>query len=826
MKDATIPEEKTTILIVDDNRMVRTTSQDILHAAGFLTATAADGLSALACFSKMRPDLILLDLVMPGKDGFTVCRELRCQGGGDLVPILVMTGLDDDESIRLAFDAGATDFIVKPVQSELLVHRVRYLLRASHNLKNLAESTAQLTLSQQIARMGSWELYPSTGTFRGSPELSRLLGLAQGSHLSSYEAFLSLLPEREMVASAIATACTTKSSFSLEFHLRRPDGACTILRMEGQAEVTSSGKLLRLVGIIQDITEMRQVEDRLMMLKEAVDCLPIGITLIGVDGKIIYSNPAEAEMHGYRVEELLDREARELGPKSSSRPLPAEQLSKVGMWRRETVNIRKNGEQFPVQLISLAVKDATGRCLGMVTACEDITSRKEAESRINYLAYYDALTGLPNRGMFMERLNHALAMAHRENLQVCLLFIDLDDFKDINDTKGHDFGDKVLQEVAGRLAATMRESDTLARLGGDEFVVILSSMERQEAAAAAAQRILSVFAGPLLLQDQPVHCRASVGIALFPHDGHNAETLIKCADTAMYFAKERGKAQFRFFSTDLNQRLMHRVAMENNLRKGLEKKEFLLHYQPKFDVRSSRIVGVEALLRWQSSDFGLMLPTQFISLAEASGLIVSLGEWILRTACSQCRAWELAGFHYLKIAVNISPLQFRQPDFLEMTGRVIAETGISPGHLELEFTEGTVMERAEETVEILKALKAMGLQLSIDDFGTGFSSLSYLKHFAIDRIKIDRTFVTDIGHSSDDAAIVEGIIEMGHRLNLKVLAEGVEHPDQLHFLKAHGCDEVQGFYVALPMSAEDLTASLLLKQDINIGGWFPVAVQE
>jgi diguanylate cyclase (GGDEF)-like protein/PAS domain S-box-containing protein len=812
MIDVTVPDKKTAILIVDDNELVRESMQAILDEAGFLTITAPDGISALASFGKRRPDLVLLDLIMPGKDGFTVCRELRCRPDGELVPIVVLTGLDDNDSIRGAFDAGATDFICKPVNSELLVHRVHYILRASQTLKSLAENKARLTRSQQIARLASWELYPATSTFCGSQELSRLLGKDTEKVCpdSSYDAFLSAVdsPDRELIASALGMACTNKSSCCFDFRVRSNDHTIRTVRLQGQTEVTASGRLNRLVGTIQDITEMRQVEDQLKMLKEAVDCLPIGLTLIGLDGKIIYSNPAEAEMHGYKVEELIGREARQFAPESSSRPFSREKLNDLGMWRRESVNIRKNGEEFPVQLISIAVRDTAGRTLGVVTACEDISSRKQAENRINYLAYYDTLTGLPNRGMFLDRLHHALAMAHREKNQVSLLFIDLDNFKDINDTKGHDFGDKLLQVVAKRLAATMRESDTLARLGGDEFVLVLNSVERQEAAADAAQRILAAFAAPFPLESQLVRCNASIGIATYPDDGQDADSLVKCADTAMYFAKEKGKGHFRFFSSELNSRIMHRVAMENSLRDGLQKQEFLLHYQPKWDLKRSRITGVEVLLRWQSAEFGFMLPGEFISLLENTGLIISIGQWVLRTACMQCKKWSAAGHSDLQVAVNISGQQLRQPDFVEMVEKIIVETGIEPRLLELEFTESIVMENAEETVHTLNTLKSMGIQLSIDDFGTGFSSLSYLKNFAIDRIKIDRAFVVDVLRSRVDAAIVEGIIAMGHNLNLKVLAEGVEDAEQLFFLTAHGCDEVQGFYVALPMSAEDLNELL------------------
>jgi predicted signal transduction protein with EAL and GGDEF domain len=354
----------------------------------------------------------------------------------------------------------------------------------------------------------------------------------------------------------------------------------------------------------------------------------------------------------------------------------------------------------------------------------------------------------------------------------------------------------------------MRESDTLARLGGDEFVVILAALNGQESAAVAAQRLLDLFCRPFTLECRKVYSSATIGIALYPDDGLDVETLFKRADTAMYHAKTEGKANYRFFSAEMNERIMRRVALENCLRQGMEKGEFFLHYQPQWDLKSARMLGVEALLRWQSAELGALMPTEFIPLAENSGQIIGLGEWAMRSACIQAREWALAGYRDLRMGVNISGLQFRQPDFLEMVGKTIRETGIEPGALDLEFTESVVMEHADKNTDILKSLKEMGVHLSIDDFGTGYSSLSYLKHFPIDRIKIDRSFVADVNTNYDDAAIVEAIISMAHSLNLRVVAEGVENIDQLRFLETRNCDEVQGFHLAMPMSADDLARGM------------------
>jgi len=575
--------------------------------------------------------------------------------------------------------------------------------------------------------------------------------------------------------------------------------------------ITDDRSLMLISGTHQETSELQQAQDRLQVLKEAIDSLPIGtgITISDVHGKIIYANAVEAEMHGYAADELIGKDASILAPRCLGKPFPPLNLAKMGFWRRECLNVRKNGSEFPVQLSSIAVRNAAeGRCIGVVTACEDITNRKDSEKKIEYLAYYDTVTGLPNRVLLMDRLHQALALAHREGREVALLFLDLDNFKDVNDTQGHDVGDKFLKEVAKRLTSCLRESNTLARLGGDEFVMVLSSVRDEEGAAITAQQVLSLFCAPFLIDGQRFYSSASIGIALYPGDGVDAESLLKCADAAMYHAKDEGKSNYQFFSSEINNRIMRRVSLVNSMRQGISRQEFSLHYQPKWDLKTGCLTGMEALLRWKSADFGSVAPDEFIPIAETSGLIFELGEMVLRTACFQARVWASAGHEDLKVAVNISGRQFRQPKFLETVARIICETGVAPGLLELEFTESVIMEKADKNIDALRTLKGMGVCLSIDDFGTGYSSLNYLKHFPIDAIKIDRSFIADVDCNSDDAAITEAIISMAHSLKLRVIAEGVENGRQLQFLRERNCDEVQGYYLALPMPAHEITGFL------------------
>jgi diguanylate cyclase (GGDEF)-like protein/PAS domain S-box-containing protein len=567
---------------------------------------------------------------------------------------------------------------------------------------------------------------------------------------------------------------------------------------------------------LQHQTGVQQDADRLRMLQEAIDCLPVqaGITISDLNGKIIYANEVEAEMHGYAHGELVGQDARVLAPGYPELPFLPLNLTKFGFWKRECLNVRKDGAEFPVQLSSIPVRNGQGRCIGVITACEDITGRKDSERRIEHLAYYDTLTQLPNRALLGDRLHQALALAHREGRKLALLLLDLDNFKDLNDAKGHDLGDKLLKEVATRLGACVGESNTLARFGGDEFVIMLSSASDEEGAAATAAAIQALFDEPFLIDDERFYSSASIGIALYPNDGTDVESLFRCADAAMYHAKNEGRSNFQFFSTEMNSRIMRRVALENSMRQGLLRGEFFLMYQPQWDLRCSTLTGVEALLRWNSAQFGSVPPDEFIPIAERSGLVSELGEFVLESAALQAREWAEA-YGGIKVAVNVSGRHFRQPDFLQTVARVLEKTGVAASLLEMEFTESVIMEKADKNIDALKELKGMGIHLSIDDFGTGYSSLNYLKHFPIDTIKIDRSFIAEVECNSDDAAITEAIISMAHSLKLNVVAEGVENEAQLQFLRERDCDAGQGFLLARPLAVADMIP--LLQQSLKGG---------
>nr|WP_246545624.1 EAL domain-containing protein [Pelotalea chapellei] len=452
--------------------------------------------------------------------------------------------------------------------------------------------------------------------------------------------------------------------------------------------------------------------------------------------------------------------------------------------------------------------DSSGNVVLVSGTTLDITARIRAESEIQQLINYDTLTGLPNRSLLHDRLKLAIAQAAREHNLVGVLLLDLDRFKSINETLGHRAGDKLLKTVAKRLSACVRESDTLARLGGDEFVTILIGVSSEDGITTVAKKVLALIAEPMYIDGHEIYTSGSIGIAVYPMDGEDGHTLLKHADLAMYQAKEQDRNNFQFFSREMNTKVLERMMLETSMRKALDREEFFLVYQPQVDVRSGRIIGMEALLRWQHPDMGLLGPDKFIYLAEDNGFIIPLGEWVLRAACKQNKAWQDAGLTPVRVAVNLSSKQFGQQRLDEMIASVLMDTGLEPQWLEVEITESAIMKNAEQNATILHKLKEMGIALAIDDFGTGYSSLSYLKHFPITRLKIDRSFVRDITTNPDDAAIAEIIIAMAQTLKLNVIAEGVETRPQMEFLSFHNCVEMQGYLFSRPVPAEEFARLL------------------
>jgi diguanylate cyclase (GGDEF)-like protein/PAS domain S-box-containing protein len=466
----------------------------------------------------------------------------------------------------------------------------------------------------------------------------------------------------------------------------------------------------------------------------------------------------------------------------------------------------KDGKVF--DRYSAPLVDSKRRYRGRIWYFRDITDRKVADERVRFLAYYDALTGLPNRTLFRDRMSKALAGARRQKHKMAFLFLDLDRFKDINDSLGHSVGDLLLQEVAERLKAWGRAQDTIARVGGDEFLIMLTHVNDSSDAAVAAERLMDTMCRPFAIQGHSLTISCSVGISVFPEHGADGEALVKNADAAMYNAKANGRNNLRFFTSDMSAQVLERITLENSLRSAMGKDELFLAYQPQMEIATGRITGLEALLRWRNPHLGLVSPDRFIPIAENSGLIVPLGEWVLRTACRQAREWQTAGLPRVSMAVNVSAVQFRQEGFCDLVKKVLSDTGLDPQFLELELTESLLLANAEAMVSVVKDLKALGITVAIDDFGTGYSSFSYLKRFQLNKFKIDRSFIRDVAVNPEDATITSAIISMAKSLKLKVIAEGVETEAQMQFLRDHQCDEIQGFYFSKPLSVEEVSVKL------------------
>ncbi len=597
--------------------------------------------------------------------------------------------------------------------------------------------------------------------------------------------------------------------------LRLPGTAGGEVEWESRALPATDGGAGGLVWVFRHAGDPGPVERQLRLFARVFEHSADAIMVTDGEGRIVRVNEAFTRITGYSPAEVLGRNPRMLQSGLHDEEFYAgfwNALRKEGTWQGEIWNRRKNGEIYP-QWMSIGTLDAeAGEVVHFVAIFTDITDKKRSEDTIHYLAYYDGLTSLPNRPLFEEKLVQALRDGQRNGRWVAILYLDLDRFKDINDSLGHASGDRLLRSVATRLLETVRNNDVVARLGGDEFVILLSDLAdgnaAGRAAATVARKVIAALADPFNLEGHEVLVTASIGVALAPQDGEDAGELIKNADTAMYQVKSSGKGHYQFFSREMNLAIRRRLRLEHSLRKALEHDEFHLVFQPQVSVRQGTVIGMEALLRWRQPHGEIIPPGEFIQLAEETGLILPIDEWVLRRACAQARSWVDAGIRDFRLAVNLSGRQFHRRGLILLVGRILSEIGLEPRYLELEITEGSVMADIDRAVEVLRGLRQMGVRLAVDDFGTGYSSLSYLRRLPIHTLKVDRAFIQEIATSAQDAAIVEAIIRLGHSLGLHLVAEGVEQPEQLSVLEDQGCDSVQGYLLSRPLRAADATSLL------------------
>jgi diguanylate cyclase (GGDEF)-like protein/PAS domain S-box-containing protein len=691
--------KKPTVLIVDDDAAIRDIARATLELSGFSVEEAQDGLKALSFLEMRKPDIVILDFMLPGMDGISVCSELRKMSGGERIPVLMITGRNDIESIERSYDAGGTDFMTKPINWTILGHRLMYMLRASETFDNLVRSEIK------------------------------------------NRALINAIPDSMFQIDRQGLFLDCKAGLDIDL-LVRPE---------------------EVIG--KHVTEVLR-------------------------------------------EELSDkvREAMDMAHETREHQTFEYHVSVGSIDRYFEARIVVCGENEVLMLM------------------RDITKRTNAENHIRYMAYHDSLTRLPNMNLFREHLAHSLAAAAQTRKLCAVLFLDLDRFKLINDTLGHKIGDLLLRAIADRIISGMRRSDMVAhignedigdlvaRMGGDEFTLLLTDIKKAEDVAKVAYRILEELSKPFLISSQELFITASIGIAFYPLDGEDIDILIRNADTAMYHAKIRGRNNFQFFDESMNIHIKDRLSIENRIKKALNDNEFILHYQPRYEISSGRIVGAEALLRWHPSDILDIPVEQVISIAEEIGVNVRMGEWVFRSACGQAMSWKKAGLPSC-ISVNLSVLEFKKNELVADVKRIVEEIGLDPCCVNLEITESALMHDVDATTAILNKLKAIGIKISVDDFGTGYSSLSHLRRFPIDALNITQDLIKDMTISSDTAEIVKAIISLAHSLKLKVVAEGVETEEQFRILSEQGCDEFQGFLYSPAIPAADMTR-LLIEQNI------------
>ncbi|MCA3002678.1 MAG: EAL domain-containing protein [Rhodocyclaceae bacterium] len=685
------------VLLVDDEPLSRLMTRVALEDNGMAVYEAADGVTALEQFSRQVPDIVLLDALMPGVDGFETCKAIRATSAGCHVPILMLTGLDDEKSVASAYEAGASDFFVKSAQWTLLVQRCRYLLRASRLRADLVRSEARVSKAQRIARLGIWEWDVSASLVYTSVECCALLDINyEAGGVTAATAWSSVHPtDKARVKTHFDRLIAGERAARFDCEILRANGSTRVIHVDAEVEFDHAGTPLRIHGITQDITE---------------------------------------------------------------------------------------------------------RCA--------------AESQIRHLANYDSLTGLPNRRLFREQLSAAVDQAKQNEKSVAVLFLDLDNFKRINDTLGHHAGDALLGECAARLTSCLRLGDTIsreampeyldetldsvARLGGDEFTVLLANLDRFSHADAVANRILEALQKPFVLSGQECYVSGSIGVSVYPRDGDDVDAILRAADMAMYAVKENGRNGLKSYTPTLDSSAHQRLDVSNALHRAIERNELRLHYQPQIDTMSGRVIAAEALMRWQRGD-RLVPPDEFIPIACETGMILALGDWAIREACRQIAEWREQGKPVFPIAVNISANAFQSPKFVQKVENVTRAFGVEPELLELEITETLLMQDLKEALPALEMLSDLGVHLSVDDFGTGYSSLSYLRKLPIDTLKIDRSFVRELAEGSDDEAIVSAIAALARALNLRVIAEGVETAAQANLLKVHGCFLMQGYWFSRPL---------------------------
>ncbi len=787
------------VLIVDDDEAGRLMMATTLEQAGFKLFTAADCAEARDIFAHNKLDLVLLDVLLPDGDGFSLCAEFLQHPRGRDLPIAMVTGLDDVESISLGYQSGATDFITKPVSWGTLPYRIHYILRANRAFLDLSlsESKTRALLSaipdiiMRVQRNG------------------KVLDMQAGSYVYDMGEWINYdehdssgrLPQGVFAAvePVIDAVCLANQMQLVEFQWSQDNAS--VRHWEARISPRAHDEVLM---VVREITQRKTQDKQLRLWAKVFEGSNEAIMITDADLHIVSVNRAYENIMGFAEHEVIGvdtvAEGARLHTHSFFRNLVSV-LREQGYWQGELSNQRKNGEVFPSWYSISLVSNAQGQPENYIAIFNDITEFKNSRAQIEFLAHHDNLTGLPNRVLLNDRLEMAINASKRQNEKVGVLFIDLDRFKNVNDSLGHAVGDQLLKETAKRLSATIRTGDTVSRLGGDEFVVLFPKIKDESILADLTIKLRDVLQDPYNLGDISLHITPSIGIAIFPDDGDNVSSLIKNADAAMYLAKEKGRNNYQFYTPLLNARTLDRLRLESDLRLALEQGGFEVHYQPQIFSKTGNLWGAEALVRWRHPERGLVSPADFIPLAEETGLIIPLGNWVFAQAARQVTEWRRNGLPDLVVAVNISAVQFRKDDFVEHITTILKEEGAVAHSIELELTESILMYDMESSIQTLNYLRDFGFRIAIDDFGTGFSSLNYLRRLPVNVLKIDQSFVREMLTEQASMAIVESIISLAHSLGKETIAEGVETKAELDLLTQRGCRLMQGYYFSKPLPA-------------------------
>ncbi len=806
------------ILIVEDEGIIAMDIRNQLEGFGYeVVGTAFSGGQAITLATEHLPDLVIMDIVLKGQmDGISAA---QCISDSLHIPVIFLTAYSDMATLTRAKATGAYGYLVKPfrpdelhasIEVALYKHQLESKLKESEQwfaktLHCISDAVVATDVEGKIEFMNpvaeevtGWRLTDAKGA-----TVSKVITfLDEAKRLNIDNPILEALDRQAVSSPSLATLLVSKSG------AERPidDGAAPI--------IDDNGKLLGAVLVFRDISARRKIENLLRESEErfhsAFDQAAIGMALVAIDGRFLQVNNSLCAIFGYTRQELLSASLKTLThQKDHDRVLEyhLHQLlsDELPAFQVEVECFHKIiGKMVWTLLSASLVRDISGNPQYFIFQIQDITDRKYAEQQLVYVANHDPLTGLLNRLQFHNRLTQTLAAAHRFNTKLAVMFLDLDRFKLINDTLGHRLGDLLLQQVSERLKASVRSNDLLARLGGDEFIVLLSHIELIDDVARIAQKVIDTLSEPFTVEGHDIVITASVGISVYPDDGDDSQNLLMNADSAMYLAKDHGKNNYQFYTAEMTARSLERMTIERGLRHALKNFQLRVHYQPQINAASGRLVSVEALVRWEHPEWGLVYPDRFIGIAEETGLIVPIGLWVLRTACLQAKAWQDNDGPCGAVAVNLSPRQFLEQNIFQSIKNVLDDTGLKPNLLELEITESAVMQNPVRTLGILRQLQALGVRISIDDFGTGYSSLTYLRQFPVQSVKIDKSFVQDIPSDEGSMTLVRAIIGLAHELKMDVITEGIETEAQLDFLKFYKSDLLQGYIYSRPVTAKQL----------------------